>query len=68
MAENTRKSSRFTFMLVSSLALLLLGFMAFTIIAQNDRNKLQSRKSKLEREIIEMNQELEQTKKINRPI
>ena len=63
MAENTRKSSRFTFMLVSSLALLLLGFMAFTIIAQNDRNKLQSRKSKLEREIIEMNQELEQTKK-----
>ena len=63
MAENTRKSSRFTFMLVCSLALLLLGFMAFTIMAQNDRNKLQSRKSKLEREIIEMNQELEQTKK-----
>ena len=33
-----------------------------TIYAQNDKNKLQSRKSKLEQEILDLNKELEQTK------
>jgi len=43
-------------------AIFLLGIANVTIHAQNDKNKLQSRKSKLEQEIIEMNRELEQTK------
>ena len=42
------------------LVLLLAGV---SMIAQNDKSKLQSRKSKLEKEIMEMNRELEQTKK-----
>jgi len=43
-------------------AILLLAFIAAGTYAQNDKNKMQSRKSKLEKEIIEMNKELEQTK------
>jgi septal ring factor EnvC (AmiA/AmiB activator) len=35
---------------------------AATMFAQNDKNKLQSRKLKIEREIIQVNRELEQTK------
>jgi septal ring factor EnvC (AmiA/AmiB activator) len=54
---------RFYIILLSSIALLFLAASAITLHAQNDKNKLQSRKSKLEREIIEMNRELEQTKK-----
>jgi len=45
-----------------SMAMIILGFATVTMHAQNDKNKLQSRKSKLEKEIVEMNQELEQTK------
>jgi murein hydrolase activator len=53
--------TRFYVFLCCSIAMLLLGFFARTINAQNDKNKLQSRKAKIEREIIEMNRELEQT-------
>ena len=63
MKGHTRNRSRFYIMLFCGMALFLLGFVAITMLAQNDRNKLQSRKSKLEKEIIEMNQELELTKK-----
>lgn len=62
MTVKTR-NRRFYIILLSSIALLLLAASAITLHAQNDKNKLQSRKSKLEREIIEMNRELEQTKK-----
>lgn len=44
-------------------AVFLFGFIAAKVLAQVDKNKLQSRKSKLEREIIEMNRQLEETKK-----
>ncbi|MEI6059344.1 MAG: peptidoglycan DD-metalloendopeptidase family protein [Bacteroidota bacterium] len=63
MKGSTRNWTRFYIMLFCGMAIFLLGFVAITMLAQNDRNKLQSRKSKLEKEIIEMNQELEQTKK-----
>lgn len=53
--------TRLYILLTSCMAVLL--FALFTAQAQNDKNKLQSKKSKLEREIIEMNRELEQTKK-----
>jgi len=43
--------------------MLFVAAITVTLNAQNDKNKLQSRKSKLEREIIEMNRELEQTQK-----
>jgi septal ring factor EnvC (AmiA/AmiB activator) len=62
MTVKTR-NRRFYIILLSSIALLFLAASVVTLHAQNDKNKLQSRKSKLEREIIEMNRELEQTKK-----
>lgn len=57
----TRNTRFYTFVCCS---ILLLSFIAIevNINAQSDKNKLQSRKSKLEREIFEMNRELEQTK------
>jgi septal ring factor EnvC (AmiA/AmiB activator) len=45
------------------MAIFLLGFIAVTMFGQNDKNKLQSRKSKIEKEIIQLNRELEQTQK-----
>jgi len=54
---------RFYVFLCCSIAVFILGLFALTAYAQNDKNKLQSRKSKIEREIIEMNRELEQTQK-----
>jgi murein hydrolase activator len=62
MTGNTRNNTRFYIFLCCIMATLLLGLAAITLYAQNDKNKLQTRKSKIEREIIEMNRELEQTK------
>jgi len=62
MTRNTRKNSRFYLIFCSIMAIVLIGIATVTLYAQNDKNKMQSRKSKLEKEIIEMNRELEQTK------
>jgi septal ring factor EnvC (AmiA/AmiB activator) len=48
--------------LCCSALLVLLAITTVKLYSQNDKNKLQSRKSKLEKEIIEMNRELEETK------
>lgn len=58
-----RHSKWFNLLLYSSIVLLFMAITIVTMYAQNDKNKLQSRKSKLEREIIEMNKELAQTQK-----
>jgi len=63
MTGKTQNRTRFYVFLCCSIAMFLLGAFALTVYSQNDKNKLQSRKSKIEREIIEMNRELEQTKK-----
>ena len=62
MTSDTRSSSRFYLILFCSVVMLFITIAALNMYAQNDKNKLQSRKSKLEREIIEMNRELEETK------
>jgi len=62
MTGNTLNRRSFYIILCCITAMVILGFVTISIYAQNDKNKLQSRKSKLEREIIEMNRELEQTK------
>ena len=61
MTGKPRNITRLYVFLCCSIAMFILGFFAHTINAQNDKNKLQSRKAKIEREIIEMNRELEQT-------
>jgi len=63
MTGNIRNNTRFYVFICCIMATFLLGLAAITLYAQNDKNKLQTRKSKIEREIIEMNRELEQTKK-----
>lgn len=62
MTGNTPDNRRFYVIFSCCMAIILLGFVTFTMYAQEDKNKLQSKKSKLEKEIIEMNRELEQTK------
>jgi len=62
MTGNSRYTTRFYLILCSIIVLLLLAASAVSIYAQSDKNKLQSRKSKLEQEIMQMNRELEQTK------
>ena len=62
MTRNTRINSRFYIIFCSIMAIIMIGIATVTLYAQNDKNKMQSRKSKLEKEIIEMNRELEQTK------
>jgi septal ring factor EnvC (AmiA/AmiB activator) len=62
MKGNTRNINRF-YVVVCCIVVLFFITAAATMYAQNDKNKLQSRKSKLEKEIIQMNRELEQTKK-----
>jgi len=62
MTVRTRNHIRFYALRCCIIATVLLGFVAVTMYAQNDKNKLQSRKAKIEKEIIQMNQELEQTK------
>jgi murein hydrolase activator len=63
MTGNTRNNYWFHAILTCSTAIFLLGFIAVTMFAQNDKKKLESRKSKIEKEIIQMNRELEQTQK-----
>lgn len=61
MKEQTRSLKRF-YIFVCGIVVFLLITTAVTIFAQNDKNKLQSRKTKIERDIIQVNRELEQTK------
>jgi murein hydrolase activator len=61
MAGKPRNTPRFYVFLWCSIGMLFIALFALSISAQNDKNKLQSRKAKIEREIIEMNRELEQT-------
>lgn len=61
MTGKSRNSNRFYFFL-SCVVVMFLIATAATMFAQNDKNKLQSRKLKIEREIIQVNRELEQTK------
>jgi len=62
MTGTTRKNTRFYFFICSMMVVFLLGNATISMYAQSDKNKMQSRKAKLEKEIIEMNRELEQTK------
>lgn len=62
MTGNTRNSTRFYVFLCGIAAVFFIGITALTMYAQNDKNKLQSKKTKIERDIIQVNRELEQTK------
>jgi len=62
MTGYKRNSFRFHVLLCCIAAVFLLGITADKMNAQNDKNKLQSKKTKIERDIIRVNQELEQTK------
>lgn len=62
MTGKTRANTRFYIVLCGCLAIFLFGLATATMFAQSDKSKMQSRKSKLEKEILEMNRELEQTK------
>ena len=63
MTRNFRhKNTRLYLFLLGCALVLLLGLASISMYAQSDKSKMQSRKSKLEKEIIELNRELEQTK------
>ena len=62
MTRPTRKITRFYMFLCCIVAISLIGFATVNLYAQNDKKKMESRKSKLEKEILEMNRQLEQTK------
>ena len=63
MTRNFRHKNTRLYLFLSGCALvLLLGLASISMYAQSDKSKMQSRKSKLEKEIIELNRELEQTK------
>ena len=63
MTRNFRhKNTRLYLFLSGCAVVLLLGLATISMYAQSDKSKMQSRKSKLEKEIIELNRELEQTK------
>ena len=63
MIRNFRHKNPRLYLFLSGCAIvLLLGFATFSMYAQSDKSKMQSRKSKLEKEIVELNRELEQTK------
>lgn len=63
MIRNFRHKNPRLYLFLSGFAIvLLLGFATFSMYAQSDKSKMQSRKSKLEKEIVELNRELEQTK------
>ena len=63
MTRNFRHQHTRLYLFLSGCALvLLLGLATISMYAQSDKSKMQSRKSKLEKEIIELNRELEQTK------
>ena len=59
--EKSRNTNRFYLFLFYFVFIFLAASVA-SIYAQNDKNKLQSRKLKIERDIIQVNRELEQTK------
>ena len=61
MTGKTRDTSLHYLFICCCVAILLVATTA-TVYAQNDKNKLQSRKLKIERDIIQVNRELEQTK------
>jgi len=61
MIEKSRKPNHLYIFLCCFIAIFLIATETI-IYAQNDKNKLQSRKLKIEREIIQVNRELEQTK------
>jgi len=61
MTGKTRDTSQIYLFLFCFVVISLITTVA-TIYAQNDKNKLQSRKLKIERDIIQVNRELEQTK------
>ncbi len=61
MTTKTRIANRFYFIPGFLVVILLIAATA-TMYAQNDKNKLQSRKQKIEKDIIQVNKELEQTK------
>ncbi len=61
MTQKARIANRF-YLLLGYLVVMLLIATTASVYAQNDKNKLQSRKQKIERDIIQVNKELEQTK------
>ncbi|MEI8046644.1 MAG: peptidoglycan DD-metalloendopeptidase family protein [Bacteroidota bacterium] len=63
MTGNFRTAALVYKTLIISVIIIVLATVAVHLGAQNDKNKLESRKSKLEREIVEMNRELELTQK-----
>ena len=61
MKGKSSDRNRFHVFFYTSIVIFFIA-VCITISAQNDKNKLQSRKSKLEQEILELNTELEKTK------
>lgn len=61
MTGKSREINRFNYFLCYIVVIFLIANTA-AMFAQNDKNKLQSRKLKIEKEIIQVNRELEQTK------
>jgi murein hydrolase activator len=62
MTGTSRKTTRFYWIVTGCAMMLVLGWASIGMLAQTDKSKMQSRKSKLEKEIIELNRELEETK------
>lgn len=62
MTGNTRNKARSRILCCCTAAVLLLVITAVKMNAQNDKSKLQSKKTKIERDIIQVNRELEATK------
>jgi len=60
MSQKSRIANRL-YIIFGYLVVLLLLTVTASMYAQNDKNKLQSRKQKIERDIIQVNKELEQT-------
>ncbi len=60
MIQKTRIANRF-YLILGYLVVMFLIAATANMYAQNDKNKLQSRKQKIERDIIQVNKELEQT-------
>ena len=63
MAGSAFFPHRFRLMAMCCGVIFIIAFIASSMLAQNERSKLQSRKARLEQEIQQMNKELEQTKK-----
>lgn len=63
MSGKTRKNHRNSILACLMAGMVILSLVCINIFAQNEKSKLQSRKSNLEKEISETNTELEKTKK-----